>query len=68
MGNKTDPERRRRPACQHPGRKGMPPLHLSGAFYPQEFFGFFVGQVMKESKGQANPVMVNELLKKKLTE
>ncbi len=33
-----------------------------------KLFGFFVGQVMKESKGQANPVMVNELLKKKLAE
>jgi aspartyl-tRNA(Asn)/glutamyl-tRNA(Gln) amidotransferase subunit B len=31
-------------------------------------FGFFVGQVMKESKGQANPSVVNEILKKKLTE
>jgi aspartyl-tRNA(Asn)/glutamyl-tRNA(Gln) amidotransferase subunit B len=28
--------------------------------------GFFVGQVMKASKGQANPQMVNELLSKKL--
>ena len=28
--------------------------------------GFFVGQVMKASKGQANPEKVNELLKKKL--
>ena len=28
--------------------------------------GFFVGQVMKMSKGQANPKMVNELLAKKL--
>jgi aspartyl-tRNA(Asn)/glutamyl-tRNA(Gln) amidotransferase subunit B len=28
--------------------------------------GFFVGQVMKASKGQASPEMVNELLKKKL--
>jgi aspartyl-tRNA(Asn)/glutamyl-tRNA(Gln) amidotransferase subunit B len=28
--------------------------------------GFFVGQVMKASKGQANPQMVNELLGKKL--
>jgi aspartyl-tRNA(Asn)/glutamyl-tRNA(Gln) amidotransferase subunit B len=27
---------------------------------------FFVGQVMKASKGSANPAMVNELLKKKL--
>ncbi len=29
-------------------------------------FGFFVGQVMKESKGKANPQLVNELLRKKL--
>jgi aspartyl-tRNA(Asn)/glutamyl-tRNA(Gln) amidotransferase subunit B len=28
--------------------------------------GFFVGQVMKASKGQANPQLVNELLIKKL--
>src|SRR6516164_7631950 len=28
--------------------------------------GFFVGQVMKASKGQANPSLVNELLAKKL--
>ena len=28
--------------------------------------GFFVGQVMKETKGQANPKVVNELLQKKL--
>jgi aspartyl-tRNA(Asn)/glutamyl-tRNA(Gln) amidotransferase subunit B len=28
--------------------------------------GFFVGQVIKASKGQANPQMVNELLAKKL--
>jgi aspartyl-tRNA(Asn)/glutamyl-tRNA(Gln) amidotransferase subunit B len=28
--------------------------------------GFFVGQVMKASKGQANPGLVNELLSKKL--
>ncbi len=29
-------------------------------------FGWFVGQVMKASKGAANPGLVNELLKKKL--
>jgi aspartyl-tRNA(Asn)/glutamyl-tRNA(Gln) amidotransferase subunit B len=29
-------------------------------------FGFFVGQVMKASKGQANPEQVNELLKARL--
>ena len=31
-----------------------------------KLFGFFVGQVMKASQGQANPGMVNELLKSKL--
>jgi aspartyl-tRNA(Asn)/glutamyl-tRNA(Gln) amidotransferase subunit B len=31
-----------------------------------KLFGFFVGQVMKASKGQANPAQVNELLKSKL--
>ncbi len=29
-------------------------------------FGFLVGQIMKETKGKANPNQVNELLKKKL--
>jgi len=28
--------------------------------------GFFVGQVMKASNGQANPQLVNDLLTKKL--
>jgi aspartyl-tRNA(Asn)/glutamyl-tRNA(Gln) amidotransferase subunit B len=28
--------------------------------------GYLVGQVMKESKGRANPAMVNELLLKEL--
>jgi aspartyl-tRNA(Asn)/glutamyl-tRNA(Gln) amidotransferase subunit B len=32
----------------------------------EKVFGFFVGQVMKTSKGKANPKQVNELLKKKL--
>lgn len=32
----------------------------------EKLFGFFVGQVMKESKGQANPQIVNDLLTKKL--
>jgi len=30
--------------------------------------GFFVGQVMKETKGQANPQVVNDLLQKTLSE
>ncbi len=34
----------------------------------EKLFGFFVGQVMKASKGKANPDLVNQLLKKKLSE
>ena len=30
-------------------------------------FGFFVGQVMKATQGKANPGLVNELIKKKLS-
>ena len=37
--------------------------YLSGK---DRLFGFFVGQVMKETKGKANPQKVNEILKKKL--
>lgn len=33
----------------------------------EKVFGFFVGQVMKESKGKANPKIVNDILKKKLS-
>ena len=32
-----------------------------------KLFGFFVGSVIKESKGKANPALVNDLLKKKLS-
>jgi aspartyl-tRNA(Asn)/glutamyl-tRNA(Gln) amidotransferase subunit B len=32
-----------------------------------KLFGFFVGQVLKKSQGKANPDLVNELLKKHLT-
>jgi aspartyl-tRNA(Asn)/glutamyl-tRNA(Gln) amidotransferase subunit B len=31
-----------------------------------KLFGFFVGQVMKETQGKANPAQVNELLRRKL--
>lgn len=31
-----------------------------------KLFGFFVGQIMKQSKGQANPELVNKFLKEKL--
>ena len=33
----------------------------------EKLFGFFVGQVMKETQGKANPKVVNEILKKKLS-
>ena len=39
--------------------------YLSGK---DRLFGFFVGQVMKKSKGKANPAQVNDILKKKLKE
>jgi aspartyl-tRNA(Asn)/glutamyl-tRNA(Gln) amidotransferase subunit B len=32
----------------------------------EKLMGFFVGQVMKLTKGKANPKLVNELLRKKL--
>jgi aspartyl-tRNA(Asn)/glutamyl-tRNA(Gln) amidotransferase subunit B len=31
-----------------------------------KLFGFFVGEVMKETRGKANPKLVNELLKERL--
>jgi len=33
----------------------------------EKLFGFFVGQVMKASKGSANPAKVNQLLKERLS-
>jgi aspartyl-tRNA(Asn)/glutamyl-tRNA(Gln) amidotransferase subunit B len=33
-----------------------------------KLFGFFVGQVMRKTKGKANPQLVNEILRKKLAE
>jgi aspartyl-tRNA(Asn)/glutamyl-tRNA(Gln) amidotransferase subunit B len=32
----------------------------------EKLFGFFVGEVMKQTKGKANPKLLNELLRKKL--
>ena len=32
----------------------------------KKLLGFFVGQVMKETKGKANPKLINELLRKHL--
>ena len=33
----------------------------------EKVFGFFVGQVMKKTKGQASPGLVNDILKRKLS-
>jgi aspartyl-tRNA(Asn)/glutamyl-tRNA(Gln) amidotransferase subunit B len=33
-----------------------------------KLFGFFVGQVLKETQGQANPKVINDILRKKLEE
>jgi len=38
-------------------------VYLSGK---EKLFGFFVGEVMKKTKGKANPRLVNEILKEKL--
>jgi len=48
--------------------KANPGQHADYKSGKEKLFGFFVGQVMKASKGKANPEMVNELLKKKLSE
>lgn len=32
----------------------------------EKVFGFFIGQIMKETKGKANPKIVNDILKEKL--
>jgi aspartyl-tRNA(Asn)/glutamyl-tRNA(Gln) amidotransferase subunit B len=48
--------------------KANPAQHADYKAGREKLFGFFVGQVMKASKGQANPDMVNQLLKKKLRE
>lgn len=42
---------------------GQVKQYISGE---DKVFGFFVGQVMRETKGKANPKIVNELLKNKL--
>ncbi len=34
----------------------------------QKLMGFFVGQAMKETKGKANPKVVNEILRKALSD
>jgi aspartyl-tRNA(Asn)/glutamyl-tRNA(Gln) amidotransferase subunit B len=48
--------------------KANPAQHADYKAGKEKLFGFFVGQVMKASKGKANPELVNELLKKKLSE
>jgi aspartyl-tRNA(Asn)/glutamyl-tRNA(Gln) amidotransferase subunit B len=48
--------------------KANPSQHADYKTGKDKLFGFFVGQVMKASKGKANPDMVNQLLKKKLSE
>jgi aspartyl-tRNA(Asn)/glutamyl-tRNA(Gln) amidotransferase subunit B len=48
--------------------KANPGQHADYKGGKDKLFGFFVGQVMKASKGKANPEMVNQLLKKKLSE
>lgn len=44
-------------------RLGVPGEHQSGKEGP---FNFLIGQVMKATRGKANPQLVNEVLKKAL--
>ena len=48
--------------------KANPAQHADYKAGKEKLFAFFVGQVMKASKGKANPDVVNQLLKKKLSE
>lgn len=48
--------------------RANPAQHADYKAGKEKLFGFFVGQVMKASKGKANPDVVNQLLKKKLAE
>jgi aspartyl-tRNA(Asn)/glutamyl-tRNA(Gln) amidotransferase subunit B len=48
--------------------KANPAQHTDYKAGKDKLFGFFVGQVMKASKGKANPDIVNQLLKKKLSD
>jgi aspartyl-tRNA(Asn)/glutamyl-tRNA(Gln) amidotransferase subunit B len=40
-------------------------MYLAGR---EKLLGFFVGEVMKKTEGKANPKLVNEVLKAKLSE
>ena len=42
------------------------PAQVEKAKLNPKILGWFVGQVMKESKGKANPKLTNQLLAKKL--
>ena len=42
------------------------PKQVAQAKEQPKVAGWFVGQVMKATRGQANPAVVNEILKKKL--
>jgi aspartyl-tRNA(Asn)/glutamyl-tRNA(Gln) amidotransferase subunit B len=46
----------------------FPKQHQAYLDGKDKLFGFFVGQVMKVSKGQASPQLINQLLKKLLLE
>jgi aspartyl-tRNA(Asn)/glutamyl-tRNA(Gln) amidotransferase subunit B len=48
--------------------RANPAQHADYKAGKEKLFGFFVGQVMKASKGKANPDLVNQILKKKLSQ
>ena len=48
--------------------KENPKQHNQYKSGKDKLFGFFVGQVMKETQGSADPKIVNEILRKKLNQ
>ena len=44
-----------------------PDLNFYRACFHHELNDFFVGQIMRATEGKANPALLNELLRKKLT-
>ena len=60
-------QRRGRHSTGHRRRHGPQPAEVAAYRGGKaKLMGFFVGEVMKATRGQANPKTVNELLKKKL--
>ena len=67
LSRRRPDHRGRRPrAARRPGAGREPGAGRVVPRGKQGLLGFFVGQVMKETEGRANPKLVNELLRQKL--